>query len=144
MQAMLLRKSTLLLYAKVATNDCESPVIIQNYRCEREHYKIGAARDCCRISLKLYRQCCRVTAAEGGINMETIPLNRLTVKNNVAKKSIGCYRLGDPDHEGNFVVGYIGRSTRCLNKRLLDHASDGQLFDVPISTPIISKRNIRH
>lgn len=56
--------------------------------------------------------------------METIPLNRSTVKNNVAKKSIGCYRLGDPDHEGNFVVGYIGRSTRCLNKRLLDHASD--------------------
>ncbi len=45
MQAMLLRKSTLLLYAKVATNDCESPVIIQNYRCEREHYNIGAARD---------------------------------------------------------------------------------------------------
>jgi hypothetical protein len=41
---MLLRKSTLLLYAEVATNDCESPVFIRNYRCEREHYMIEAAR----------------------------------------------------------------------------------------------------
>lgn len=44
MQAMLQRKSTLLLYAEVGTNDCESSVIIQNYRCERESYKIGVTR----------------------------------------------------------------------------------------------------
>ena len=53
--------------------------------------------------------------------LEINVLDRQTVINNVARKSIGCYQLGNPDQDGNFVVGYIGRSTRCLRTRLIEH-----------------------
>lgn len=55
--------------------------------------------------------------------METHTLNRTNVRRLVSKNAIGCYRLGDFDSEGRFVADYIGRSTRNLRNRLLDHAS---------------------
>ena len=57
--------------------------------------------------------------------LETHVLDRKTVTENVARKSIGCYQFGNPDQDGKFVVGYIGRSTKCLRTRLIEHPKLG-------------------
>ena len=57
------------------------------------------------------------------MNMEVNILNRKTVSKIVARKTIGCYQRGDFTPDGKFNMKYIGRSTRCLQTRLLDHAS---------------------
>lgn len=75
------------------------------------------------------RQRRRVFASEEVWNMkETYVWNRKSVNRNVAKNSIGCYQLGNPDQNGNFVVGYIGRSLRCLNNRLSNNHPKRKLY----------------
>lgn len=57
--------------------------------------------------------------------LEIHVLDRKTVTENVARKTIGCYQFGNPDSNGKFVVGYIGRSTKCLRTRLIEHPKLG-------------------
>ena len=55
--------------------------------------------------------------------MEIYQLDRETVTRSIARGTIGCYQLGDFTPDGRFRMRYIGRSTTCLQHRLLDHAS---------------------
>ena len=55
--------------------------------------------------------------------MEIHELDRKTVSSAIAQQTIGTYRLGDFTPDGGFRPRYIGRSTTCLQNRLLDHAS---------------------
>ena len=52
-------------------------------------------------------------------------LTRENVAKQMNARAIGCYQLGEIQN-GRFLVRYIGRSTRSLQKRLLDHASNGK------------------
>jgi len=55
--------------------------------------------------------------------MEVHTLNRKSVYQTVARRTIGTYFLGHFEPDGTFVVRYIGRSLTCLRERLLHHAS---------------------
>jgi len=49
-------------------------------------------------------------------------LERETIAQNVARKLIGNYWLGDFSSNGSFFVRYIGRSDTCLRRRLSEHS----------------------
>ena len=45
-----------------------------------------------------------------------------TIAQNVARKLIGNYWLGDFSSDGSLYVRYIGRSDTCLRRRLKEHS----------------------
>ena len=55
--------------------------------------------------------------------METHILNRDIITQNVARKLIGNYWLGDFSSDESFIVRYIGRSDTCLYRRLKEQAA---------------------
>ena len=59
---------------------------------------------------------------------ETYVWNRKSVNRNVAKNLIGCYPTRKPRSERQTVVGYIGRSLRCLNNRLSNNHPKRKLY----------------
>jgi hypothetical protein len=55
--------------------------------------------------------------------METHILNSEIIAQNVARKLIGNYWLGDFSSDESFIVRYVGRSDTCLHRRLKEQAA---------------------
>ena len=58
--------------------------------------------------------------------METHALERRSIERLIEAKTIGNYWLGEYTDDGQYFVRYIGRSDKCLRKRLTDHVSVGK------------------
>ena len=58
--------------------------------------------------------------------MEVHNLERETIAQIVACNLIGNYWLGNFSPNGSLIVRYIGRSLRCIRKRLFSHAYNGE------------------
>ena len=58
--------------------------------------------------------------------MEVYNLERETIAQNVARKLIGNYWLGDFSPDGSLIVRYIGRSLTCIRNRLYKHAYNSE------------------
>ena len=50
------------------------------------------------------------------------------MKNHVEEEKIGNYALGYKNNKGTFVVKYVGRSDTDLQRRLVEHISDGEKY----------------
>ncbi len=55
--------------------------------------------------------------------MQKKPLNRTNVTNTIERNVVGNYWLGNYLPNGIFLAQYVGRSDKCLQKRLLNHVS---------------------
>lgn len=59
---------------------------------------------------------------EEGEKMEYV-LDRKSVTTHIPAKKLGTYQLGEIDDQQNIIWSYAGRSTTCVQRRLLKHAS---------------------
>jgi hypothetical protein len=58
--------------------------------------------------------------------MQIYELNTSSIEHNLEARKVGNYWLYLTNETGESVVKYVGRSDKCLNKRLKRHVSNGK------------------